>query len=66
MNFATYKNMLFNGQRFSYNPVNKHLTNTVTKRAMDITSDWNVVSNVEVTEGKAFNQKWDIEYLGTS
>ena len=36
MNYATYKEIPFRGQRFNYNMLNKHLYNTFSRRAMGV------------------------------
>jgi hypothetical protein len=67
LNFATYKNMLFNGQRFKYNENNKHLTNDVSKRAMGVNESiiekgGNIESWIEVK--KNIGLQWDVDFTG--
>jgi len=69
LNFATYKNMLFNGQRFSYHANTKHLLNDISKRAMGVDTDTiekggNIASWVEEKDNAGL--KWDVDYVGTS
>ena len=68
-NYVTYKNMLFNGQRFSYNPLNKHLINTFSRKAMGVSKDViNKGGNIEswVDVPKNIGLQWDLVYTGGS